>query len=82
MGEVNENEINKNERKEVVVYDEKSVPLNVVSFIAPPIGLVLYIYFGWNNRFPIKSSSIGKSAFAGLCFQLFIFLLDLYLLRF
>ena len=81
LGEINENESIKNDRKEVVEYDEKSIPLNVVSFLFPGIGLILYLYFGWNNRYPIKSSSIGKSAFAGLCFELFIFMFRLYLIR-
>jgi len=81
LSEINENGVNKNDRKEVVEYDEKSVPLNVVSFLFPPIGLVLYTYFGWNNRYPIKSSSIGKWAFAGLCVGLLMFLLELYVFQ-
>jgi drug/metabolite transporter (DMT)-like permease len=81
LDEINENGIKKNDRKEVVEYDEKSVPLNIVSFLFPLIGIVLYTYFGWNNRYPIKSSSIGKWTFAGVCMGLLLFLLELYVLK-
>jgi len=47
--------------------DEKSFGLNLISFIFPFIGLILYIVF--NTNYPIKAGSIARSAVAGVIIE-------------
>ena len=70
--------INEEGKKVVIEYDEKSTALNVLSFIFPLSGVYLYAYFGWNDKYPVRAASIGKSAFMGLILQLIVFLMNIY----
>jgi len=65
-------------KREVVEYDEKNVLLNIVSFLLPPIGLLLYLYFKKDNKYPQKASSIGRWALAGLGVWVVLILFSMY----
>ena len=43
--------------------DVSSTGLNILSFLLPVVGLILYIVY--NNKFPIKAKAIGKWAIIG-----------------
>lgn len=45
------------------IIDEPSTGLNILSFLIPFLGLILYLV--WNNATPQKAKSIGKWALAG-----------------
>ena len=50
---------------DLAAYDGRSIMLNIISFIAPPLGLVLYLLL-MIARLPRKATSVGRSATAGV----------------
>jgi len=50
---------------DLTAYDGRSIMLNIISFIAPPFGLVLYLAL-MIAKLPRKATSVGRSATAGV----------------
>ena len=57
--------------------DSSDIILNIVSFIAPFIGLIIYIVLKDNS--PRKASGAGKFALIGFCFVYLLFLIPVIL---
>jgi TRAP-type mannitol/chloroaromatic compound transport system permease large subunit len=52
-------------QSDLAAYDGRSIVLNIVSFLLPPLGLVLYISL-MMAKLPQKATSVGRSATFGL----------------
>lgn len=50
--------------------DQNQVGLNVVGFLIPIVGLILYLVFQKDQ--PIKAAGIGKWSLIGFAFNLFL----------
>ena len=50
---------------DLAAYDGRSVVLNIVSFLLPPLGLILYLAL-MIAKLPQKAVSVGRSATFGL----------------
>lgn len=50
---------------DLAAYDGRSIVLNIVSFLLPPLGLVLYLAL-MLAKLPQKAASAGRSATFGL----------------
>src|SRR5688500_4638559 len=50
---------------DLAAYDGRSIMLNIMSFIVPPLGLVLYLLL-MIAKLPRKATSVGRSATAGV----------------
>ncbi len=48
-----------------VEVDKPSTGLNILSFLIPLVGLILYL--SWQNSTPIKAKAVGKWALIGFC---------------
>ena len=48
-----------------VEVDKPSIGLNILSFLIPLVGLILYL--SWQNSTPIKAKAVGKWALIGFC---------------
>lgn len=53
--------------------DQNSTGLNVLSFLIPLIGLILYLVY--QKEQPIKAAGIGKWALIGFAFDVFVLLI-------
>lgn len=61
--------MNANLLRDLSAYDGRSIVLNIVSFLLPPLGLVLYLAL-MIARLPQKAVSAGRSATFGLGFYI------------
>jgi hypothetical protein len=52
--------------------DKPNIGLNILSFLIPLVGLILFVVF--NNESPVKAKSCGKFALIGFCIP-FVFLI-------
>ena len=48
-----------------VEVDTPSTGLNILSFLIPLVGLILFL--SWQNTTPIKAKAVGKWALIGFC---------------
>lgn len=48
-----------------VEVDKPSTGLNILSFLIPLVGLIMYL--SWQNSTPIKAKAVGKWALIGFC---------------
>lgn len=48
-----------------VEVDTPSAGLNILSFLIPLVGLILFL--SWQNTTPIKAKAVGKWALIGFC---------------
>lgn len=48
-----------------VEVDTPSTGLNILSFLIPLVGLILFL--SWQNTTPIKAKAVGKWALIGVC---------------
>ncbi len=50
--------------------DKKSIILNIIAFLCPIIGLILWLV--WRKERPIRAKSIGIAALVGVAFEIII----------
>ena len=46
-------------------YDGRSIMLNILSFVVPPLGLILYLLLLMVAKLPRRAASVGRSAIIG-----------------
>ena len=59
--------VNLSNSNDLATYDGRSVVLNIISFLLPPLGLILYLAL-MIAKLPQKAVSVGRSATFGLGF--------------
>ena len=50
--------------------DKPSIGFNILGFLIPLVGLVLYLV--WKNEYPLKAKSVGNAALFGVLFNVVV----------